>query len=183
MSKLFQIAMLLAASSTAGCMPIRPIAQTNKAADYTSQPQNIVLVPAIAFSLPPGQVDVFERELLASLQACGVKVTATSVISAMPTPDVIAAAARGNGGTTKADSVLALQTTQTGTSTSGQTSVAYGLSLDDLVSNRTVWKAVVNVHWDPLLSDHSGLGRDLAAATMAALRKDNLLPERCALAR
>lgn len=181
MTRLPHIAILLSALSVAACVPVRPISQTNKAADYTSHPQSLVFVPAIAGSLPGDQVNLFETDFLASLRACGLTMTAVPVSEA-PNPYVIAAATRGNGAGANADSVLIVQTAQKGTSSGGQIAVGYALTLDDLVSKKTVWKAIIDAQWDPLLSDHSALGRDLSAAAIASMRKDSLIPERCASA-
>lgn len=182
MSRLFQIALLLTILSIVGCAPI-PVTQTNKLADYTSKPERIVLMPVIADSLRADQVNLFETEFLASLRECGLTVTAQPV-SAAPNASFMAAVLRGNGGATHADSLLVVQTAEKGTTGGyGQTSVGYGLSLDDLVSKRTVWKAIVTIGWDPAFGDRRVLGHALAAAAVAAMQKDNLLPERCASAK
>ncbi|HEY1503554.1 MAG TPA: hypothetical protein VGF92_04590 [Stellaceae bacterium] len=182
MNRLFPIAILVAALPMVGC-EVRPVTQTNKAPDYTTQPRNLVLVPAIAGGLPSDQVDLFETEFTTSLEVCGVRVTATPA-AGVPNPYVIAAATRDSGGgATKVDAVLVVQTTQTGTSNGVKTSLGYSASLDDLGTKKTVWKAVVNMHWDSLLSDHSALGRDLATAVVAAMRRDGLLPTQCAAAK
>jgi hypothetical protein len=180
MHKILQAAAILAALSVVGCIPVRPITQTNKASDYTTQPRNVVFVPAIGGSLPNDQIDLFKTVFAASLQSCGLKV-ATLPVASTPNTFAITAAIRdsGNAGG-KADSVLVVQTAQTGRDNAGQNDVGYALSLDDLVSKKTVWKAIIKTHWDPLLSQHDALGRDVAAAAVAAMRKDNLIPEGCA---
>lgn len=168
---------LLAALAVAGCT-VRPITESNKAPDYTTRPHSLVLVPAIGGSLPDDQLKLFDTEFAAALRACGVKVAASP---AFPSTDsfAITAAIRNAGDGANADSVLVLRPIATASNSSGQFAVGYLLSLDDLASKKPVWKATIHAQWDTLLSQNK-VGRALAAAVVAQMRKDDLLPQQCA---
>jgi hypothetical protein len=144
---------------------------SNKTSEYTEQPKRIAMIETFGQGLSAEQVSDFDLSFARSINTCQVDIAILTLPQqdSADAPSLTAAFVAAH----KAEALLTIGTTMTGTLGGQLAVIQYLLSLTDVASGKLVWKAVVTLY--DVEDNKSHLGQDLSAAVMKRMQKDQLV--------
>jgi hypothetical protein len=163
---------LLLAALASGCVK-RSAIDSNKAGDYTAQPHRMLIITAMGPELQPEHYKIFSDKLLARIQECG---TTTELVTRSGL-ELDKTALVNTIQAFNPDATLNVVETSYAQTGGYINQINYMLRIDDVASQRTVWKAQV-----ALQPAYTAIALEPAGAVLAMVIAQRLETDRILLA-